>query len=245
MQTTTTVRFRRNSSPIMGVLGAIVALCIVGSSFFAPQGALAPQSGSQIAKKAVAQPVYQELAQADKLFCAGQTESAGVILDAERSVDLIISAGGYGEGSMVGDSPTSLLMRLTRKMQNAAMQALNTQDTDTALLWVARLHSMAHQTLHNSTPTLDSVRLAYKTISAALQTETQVWERIGDTARADRAKARGQRIVAFWTQRIQPELDSLRCAEDNNPQKASIAVQEEQETHCAEQMVREIRAVVG
>src|SRR5262245_925231 len=106
MANTTTGQFKRRGTPIIAAMAVISAVLVSAPLFINPSGINSAQETSEATERALAQPIYVDIARAAQLLDSGQAESAGAILDSKRTEPLLITSGGYAEGVMAEDSPT-------------------------------------------------------------------------------------------------------------------------------------------
>jgi hypothetical protein len=208
MQNTITIRNKRSAAPIFGILAATTAILTVVPLLFSSPDTLVPQQKSERIARAVAEPIYQELGHADELLQAGHFDAAAALLDAQRNEPLIVCAGGYGQGTMVADSPTTLLMRLVRTIKLVAYQELKQGHTQEALLWVVRIHGLTAQALKTPCPSYESLLIAYYMETSADRTEAGIWVRMGNLKRAARVNTQYRKVLALWTQEILPQIST-------------------------------------
>ncbi len=211
MQNPTTVTFKRNATPLIGVLAAMMGLMALTINSV---GWIVPQKKSEVTERALSQPIYQEIARASHLLEDGQVGRAGDILDSVRTEPLLIASGGYGEGAMVEYSPTTLLMQLSYGIRKEVAKEAHCRQTEEALSWIARLHGLAHQALASTHPSYDSLWMVYYLKVAALQTEESLWKESSNVKRADQAREHRQHFEQFWLTRIKPDL--VRCPHQND-----------------------------
>ena len=213
MQNTTTVHFKRSAAPLIGILAGFTAILVASPLFINPSRMLFPQQRSEIAEKAISQPIYQEIGKASRLLKEGNADSAGTILDNQRMEPLFVTSGGYADGVMAEDSPTTLLMRLARNIKAETITEAKRNDTENALLWVARLHSLADQVLGCPTPSYDALQIAYYLQSTAYRSEVVIWQKAGKMKRAARVAEQSRKLDTLWNNQLLPEVTAGRKRE--------------------------------
>jgi hypothetical protein len=224
MQNSTTVYVKRNIAPAFGILGATIAMLIVVPLFVSPQSVPGAQLNQEVAKKAMAQPIYQDIARSIELLQSGQTSEAGILLDNKRYEAFIITAGGTGEGIMESDSPTTLLMRLGRTVRDVIPQQVKAGNTEEALTWVARLHTLAEQAANTPEPSVAALQMVYYIKGIAYQSEIAICKETGNTQRIANIQKRKAKMDAFWAKQILPSISEANQRWDRMATEANRIV---------------------
>jgi hypothetical protein len=102
-----------------------------------------------------------------------------------------------------------LLMQLACSVREEVSKDGRHHQTEEALVWIARLHGLAHQALASTHPSYDALNTAYFLKTASFRAEESLWQQTGNRERAVQVRERRAHFEQFWSTQIQPAIQAV------------------------------------